>query len=123
MAAQQIPLRGKVQTEVWKAMHEQRQYSRNFKQEKKNMNDNLLYFAKKQAKILAYTFTKQGFNYSELNEALMFITMNTIAATNLTNNGICPATEQQMRNYVMSACDEIIKFCTEYISELMCKED
>ena len=86
------------------------------------MNNNLLYFAKKQAKILADTFTKQGFNYSELNEALLFITMNTIAATNLTNHGICPATEQQMRNYVMSACDDIIKFCTEYKSELMCKE-
>ncbi len=47
------------------------------------MNDKVLDFAEEQHKILTNTFLKQGFGFLDFPEATMFITLNSIIATNL----------------------------------------
>lgn len=87
------------------------------------MNDKVLDFAEEQHKILMNAFMKQGFGFLDFPEATMFITLNSVIATNLLKNGVLAPTEKQLQDASISACDDIIRFFIEYKSKLMNEED
>ena len=72
------------------------------------MNEKVLDFAEEQHKILINTFMKQGFGFLDFPEATMFITLNSVVATNLLKNGVLNPTEKQLLDASINACDEVI---------------
>ena len=86
------------------------------------MNDKVLDFAEEQHKILINTFMKQGFGYLDFPEATMFITLNSVVATNLLKNGVLAPTQKQLFDASISACDDVIRFFQEYKSKLINEE-
>lgn len=74
------------------------------------MNDKIFDFAEEQHKILLDTFLNQGFGFLNFPEATMFITLNSVIATNLLKNGILAPIEKQLLDESISACDEVIIF-------------
>lgn len=87
------------------------------------MKDNILDFAEEQHKILMNTFLKQGFDFLDFPEATMYITLNSVIATNLLKNGVFTPTKKQLHDASIRACDDIIIFFQEYKSKLMNKEE
>ena len=87
------------------------------------MNDNVLDFAEEQHKILLDTFLKQGFGFLDFPEATIFITLNSVIATNLLKNGVLDPTEKQLLDASINACDDIIRFFQEYKAKLMNEEE
>ena len=87
------------------------------------MNDNVLDFAEEQHKILMNTFLKQGFGFLDFPEATMYITLNSVIATNLLKNGVLAPTQKQLLDASISACDDVIRFFQGYKSKLMNKEE
>ena len=87
------------------------------------MNDKVLDFAEEQHKILMNTFLKQGFGFLDFPEATMFITLNSVIATNLLKNGVLNPTEKQLLNESINACDDVIRFFQEYKAKLMNEEE
>ena len=83
------------------------------------MNDNVLDFADEQHKILMDKFLKQGFGFLDFPEATMFITLNSVIATNLLKNGVLAPTDKQLQDASISACDDVIRFFQEYKTKLM----
>ena len=83
------------------------------------MNDKVLDFAEEQHKILMNAFMKQGFGFLDFPEATMFITLNSVIATNLLKNGVLAPTEKQLLDENINACDNIIKYFQEYKAKLM----
>ena len=86
------------------------------------MNDNVLDFAEEQHKKMLDTFIRQGFGYLDFPEATMYITLNSVVATNLLKNGVLDPTENQLQDASISACDDIIKFFVGYKTRLICEE-
>ena len=86
------------------------------------MNDKVLDFAEEQHKILINTFLKQGFGFLDFPEATMFITLNSVVATNLLKNGVLNPTEKQLQDASINACDEVIRFFQRYKAKLMNEE-
>lgn len=86
------------------------------------MNDNVLDFAEEQHKILMDAFLKQGFGFLDFPEATMFITLNSVIATNLLKNGVFTPTEKQLLDESINACDDVIRFFQGYKAKLMNKE-
>ena len=87
------------------------------------MNDKILDFAEEQHKILINTFLKQGFDFFDFPEATMYITINSVIATNLLKNCILAPTEKQHLDASINACDEVIRFFQGYKAKLMNEED
>ena len=85
------------------------------------MNDNVLYFAEEQHKMLMNTFLKKGFGFLDFPEATMYITLNSVIATNLLKNGVLNPTEKQLLGESISACDDIIRFFQGYKEKLINK--
>ena len=85
------------------------------------MNDKVLDFAEEQHKILTNTFLKQGFDFLDFPEATMYITLNSVIATNLLKNGVLDPTDKQLQDASISACDDIIKFFVGYKTRLICE--
>ena len=83
------------------------------------MKDKVLDFAKEQYNILMNTFLKQGFGFLDFPEATMYITINSVLATNLLKNGVLNPTEKQLLDASINACDDVIRFFQQYKSELM----
>ena len=83
------------------------------------MNDNVLDFAEEQHKILMDAFLKQGFGFLDFPEATMFITLNSVIATNLLKNGVLNPTDKKLLNESINACDEVIRFFQGYKEKLM----
>lgn len=86
------------------------------------MKGNVLDFAEEQHKILLDTFLKQGFGFLDFPEATMFITLNSIVATNLLKNGVLNPTEKQHLDASINACDNVIRFFHGYKAKLTNKE-
>ena len=86
------------------------------------MKDNVLDFAEEQQKILMDKFLKQGFGFLDFPEVTMFITLNSVIATNLLKNGVLNPTDKQLLDESINACDEVIKFFQEYKAKLMNEE-
>ena len=86
------------------------------------MNDKVLDFAEEQHKILINTFMKQGFGFLDFPEATMFITLNSVIATNLLKNGVLAPTDKQLFDESINACDDVIRFFQEYKAKLMNEE-
>lgn len=86
------------------------------------MNDKVLDFAEEQHKILMNKFLKQGFGFLDFPEATMFITLNSVIATNLLKNGVLAPTDKQLLDESINACDDVIRFFQEYKAKLMNKE-
>ena len=86
------------------------------------MNDKIFDFAEEQHKILMNTFLKQGFGFLDFPEANMYITLNSVIATNLLKNGVLAPTEKQLYDASISACDDVIRFFQGYKAKLMNKE-
>ena len=87
------------------------------------MNNNVLDFAEEQHKILMDAFLKQGFGFLDFPEATMYITLNSVIATNLLKNGVLAPTQKQLLDASISACDDVIRFFQGYKSKLMNKEE
>ena len=83
------------------------------------MNDKVLDFAEEQHKILMNTFLNQGFGFLDFPEATMFITLNSVIATNLLKNGVLAPTEKKLLDESINACDEVIRFFQGYKEKLM----
>ena len=83
------------------------------------MNDKVLDFAEEQHKKMLDTFIRQGFGYLDFPEATMYITLNSVVATNLLKNGVLDPTENQLQDASINACDEVIRFFQEYKAKLM----
>ena len=86
------------------------------------MNDKVLDFAEEQHKILINTFMKQGFGYLDFPDATMFITLNSVVATNLLKNGVLNPTDKQLLDESINACDDVIRFFQDYKAKLMNEE-
>ena len=86
------------------------------------MNDNVLDFAEEQHKILMDAFLKKGFGFLDFPEATMYITLNSVIATNLLKNGVLDPTEKQLLDASINACDDIIRFFIGYKEKLMNEE-
>ena len=86
------------------------------------MNDNVLDFAEEQHKILMDAFLNQGFGFLDFPEATMFITLNSVIATNLLKNGVLAPTDKQLRDESINACDDVIRFFQQYKARLMNEE-
>lgn len=87
------------------------------------MKDNVLDFAEEQHKILMDAFLKQGFGFLDFPEATMYITLNSVIATNLLKNGVLAPTEKQLLEASINACDEVIIFFQGYKAKLMNEEE
>ena len=87
------------------------------------MKDNILDFAEEQHKVLMNTFLKQGFGFLDFPEATMYITLNSVVATNLLKNGVLNPTEKQLYDASINACDDVIRFFQGYKAKLMNKEE
>ena len=87
------------------------------------MKDNVLDFAEEQHKILMDKFLKQGFGFLDFPEATMYVTLNSVIATNLLKKGVLAPTQKQLLDASISACDDVIRFFQEYKAKLMNKED
>ena len=87
------------------------------------MKDNVLDFAEEQHKILMDKFLKQGFGFLDFPEATMYITLNSVIATNLLKNSVLNPTEKQLQDASINACDDVIRFFQEYKAKLMNKEE
>lgn len=83
------------------------------------MKDKVLDFAEEQHNILLNTFMKQGFDFLDFPEATMYITLNSVIATNILKNGVFTPTKKQLHDASISACDDIIRFFQEYKVKLM----
>ena len=68
------------------------------------------------------TFLKQGFDFLDFPEATMFITLNSVIATNLLKNGVLTPTNKQLYDASINACDDVIRFFQEYKAKLMNEE-
>ena len=86
------------------------------------MNDKVLDFAEEQHNILLDIFLKQGFGFLDFPEATMFITLNSVIATNLLKNGVLAPTQKQLQDASINACDDVIRFFQEYKVKLMNEE-
>ena len=86
------------------------------------MKDNVLDFAEEQHKILMNTFLNQGFGFLDFPEANMYITLNSVIATNLLKNGVLAPTDKQLLDESINACDDVIRFFQGYKAKLMNKE-
>ena len=86
------------------------------------MKDNVLDFAEEQHKILMNTFLKQGFDFLDFPEATMYITLNSVIATNLLKNGVLTPTNKHLYDESINACDDVIRFFQEYKAKLMNEE-
>ena len=86
------------------------------------MNDEIFDFAEEQHKILLDTFLNQGFGFLDFPEATMYITLNSVIATNLLKNGVLNPTEKQLQDASISACDDVIRFFQGYKAKLMNEE-
>ena len=86
------------------------------------MNDKVLDFAEEQHKILTNTFLKQGFDFLDFPEATMYITLNSVIATNLLKNGVLAPTNKQLQDASINACDDVIRFFQGYKEKLMNEE-
>ena len=87
------------------------------------MKENVLDFAEEQHKILMNTFLKQGFGFLDFPEATMFITLNSVIATNLLKNGVLAPTQKQLLDASINACDDLIRFFQGYKEKLINKEE
>ena len=86
------------------------------------MKENVLDFAEEQHKILMNTFLKQGFGFLDFPEATMYITLNSVIATNLLKNGVLDPTQKQLLDESINACDDVIRFFQGYKAKLMNEE-
>ena len=86
------------------------------------MNDKVLDFAEEQHKILMDKFLKQGFGFLDFPEATMYISHNSVIATNLLKNGVLSPTQKQLFDASINACDDVIRFFQGYKAKLMNKE-
>ena len=86
------------------------------------MKDKVLDFAEEQHKKMLDIFIRQGFGYLDFPEATMFITLNSVVATNLLKNGVLDPTDKQLLDASINACDDVIRFFQQYKSELMNEE-
>ena len=86
------------------------------------MKDNILDFAEEQHNKMLDTFVRQGFGYLDFPEATMFITLNSVVATNLLKNGVLNPTEKQLQDASINACDDVIRFFQGYKEKLMNEE-
>ena len=68
------------------------------------------------------TFLKQGFDFLDFPEATMYITLNSVIATNLLKNGVLTPTNKQLYDASINACDDVIRFFQEYKAKLMNEE-
>ena len=82
------------------------------------MNENVLDFAEEQHKILMNTFLNKGFGFLDFPEATMYITLNSVIATNLLENGVLAPTQKQLQDASINACDDVIRFFQEYKAKL-----
>ena len=87
------------------------------------MKENVLYFAEEQHKILMDKFLKQGFGFLDFPEAIMYITLNSVIATNLLKNGVLNPTDKKLLDESINACDEVIRFFQGYKEKLINKEE
>ena len=87
------------------------------------MKDNVLDFAEEQHKILMDKFLKQGFGFLDFPEATMYITLNSVIATNLLKNGVLAPTQKQLLDASINACDDLIRFFQGYKEKLINKEE
>ena len=87
------------------------------------MNDNVLDFAEEQHKKMLDTFIRQGFGYLDFPEATMYITLNSVIATNPLKNGVLAPTEKQLQDASINACYDVIRFFQEYKAKLMNEEE
>ena len=87
------------------------------------MNDKVLDFAEEQHKILMNTFLNQGFGFLDFPEATMFITLNSVIATNLLKNGVLAPTDKQLLDASINACDDVIRFFQGYKEKLINKDE
>ena len=86
------------------------------------MNDKIFHFAEEQHYKMFDTFIRQGFGFLDFPEATMFITLNSVIATNLLKNGVLDPTEKQLQDASINACDDVIRFFQEYKAKLMNEE-
>ena len=86
------------------------------------MNDKIFDFAEEQHNKMFDTFIKQGFGYLDFPEATMFITLNSVIATNLLKNGVLNPTDKKLLDESINACDEVIRFFQGYKAKLMNEE-
>lgn len=87
------------------------------------MNDKILEFAEEQTNVLLNKFIIQGFCYLDFPEATMFITLNSVVATNLLTKGITAPTKKHLYDADINDCDDIVRFFQEYKAKLMNEEE
>ena len=87
------------------------------------MTDELYNFANEQNNKNYDKFIKAGFRHSEFIEASVCMTLKTLMAAEAIKHGVANPTEEQVREFTLLACDDLIELCNSYKENVMNKEE
>ena len=87
------------------------------------MTDELYNFANEQNNKNYDKFIKAGFHFSDFIEASVCMVLKSLMVMEATNHGIDNPKEEQVREFTLLACDDLIELCNSYKENIMIKED
>lgn len=87
------------------------------------MTDELYNFANAQNNKNYDKFINAGFCHSEFIEASVCMVLKSLMAAEAISHGIANPTEEQVREFTLLACDDLIEWCNAYKENIMNKED
>ena len=85
------------------------------------MTDELYNFANAQNNKNYDKFINAGFHWSDFIEASVCMILKSLMAMEATNHGIDNPTEEQVREFTLLACDDLIEWCNTYKENVMIK--
>ena len=87
------------------------------------MTDELYNFANEQNNKNYDKFIKAGFHWSDFIEASICMVFKSLMAMEATNHGIDNPTKEQVREFTLLACDDLIEWCNTYKENIMIEEE
>ena len=87
------------------------------------MTDELYNFANELNNKNYEKFIKAGFHCSDFVEASICMVLKSLVAMQLTNRGIKNPNDEQLLEFTLIACDDLIEWCNTYKDNLMCEEE
>ena len=87
------------------------------------MTDELYNFANEQNNKNYDKFIKAVFHWSDFIESSICIVLKSLMAMEATNHGIDNPTKEQVREFTLLACDDLIEWCNTYKENIMIEEE
>ena len=87
------------------------------------MTDELYNFANEQNNKNYDKFIKAGFHWSDFIEASVCMVLKSLMSAEAIKHGIANPTEEQVREFTLMACDDLIEWCNTHKENIMIDEE